>query len=332
MADTNIPQPAIPDDHELALKLHREWNLPQRRSRTVSQAAAQAASKAKALKELSRKRKAHEGSSSSDDDSPADSKARRRKGGRGSSEDGESPAASRRQRGDKASGRKRPTRRPQHVVAAEKAKARAVVQVGKGSGTAAPEAASHVKCFYAGLRFGAWLPASALASRAAIAAAVQAAFTDDGVSVEAESLHVVVLTEDGRALEFPPATRQGQSSKAAAGKGCAMAAEHEDSGAAPDTEGKSAAGNEQQQGELRPESALAAAGNEDPQQANGEAVKPGQPTEEQAAVAISTIEDNGGGEGAAAATLPTAAAETLLAADTGAWEAATKRAVRIYVR
>eukprot|EP00887_Chlorella_sp_A99_P000464 scaffold17.g464.t1 len=221
------------DDHELALRLHRQWNLPSRRNRAAQGAAQQTqAQQAKAaLKDLVRKRKQQEASSSSEEEeegSPAGSKRRKGSGGGraradSSGESGGPQASQQRQQQRGAGGgparqqqpqRKRPGRRPQHLVAAEQAKARAAKQAGT---TAGDGGGTHVKCFFAGLRFGAWLPVVALQSRGTLAAALTAAFHDDGVATTADDVHVVLLTSDGSALEFPPLRKlKGAASDGAA--------------------------------------------------------------------------------------------------------------------
>jgi hypothetical protein len=98
---------------------------------------------------------------------------------------------------------RRPGRRPQHIAAADEAKRKAAAAAGPEGG-----ASTHVKCFYAGLQHGAWLAADALGSRASLAAAVCAAFREDGISCSGESATVVFVTADKQSLEFPGGQQQ----------------------------------------------------------------------------------------------------------------------------
>ena len=101
---------------------------------------------------------------------------------------------------------RRPGRRPQHIAAADEAKRKAAA----AAAAAGPEggASTHVKCFYAGLQHGAWLAVDALGSRASLAAAVCAAFREDGISCSGESATVVFVTADKQSLEFPGGQQQ----------------------------------------------------------------------------------------------------------------------------
>ena len=122
-------------------------------------------------------------------------------------------------------------KKAQHVAAADEARGKA------GRRQLASEPRTHVKCFWAGLPHGAWVPADALASRASLAAAVCAAFRDDGVACSSEAATVVFVGPDSQARQFTPRPAgassgssaqpggaDGRSGEAAGGEGWEAAA------------------------------------------------------------------------------------------------------------
>jgi hypothetical protein len=203
-----------PADLELALRLHRELNAPQRRE-PRSRRGAGGATHSGASSSGSGGRGSASGSGSgsgSDSDSP---------------EAGAGPASPRRGGGAAKRGRGRPRARapagrsrlgrpprrslaPHEVAAATARK--------KAGRPAAPPPPGHFKCFVAGLPWGAVLPLEALASRTALAAALGRAFGPDGVRAEAAAgaLDAVVVTAGREALELPAGAAWALSGAAAA--------------------------------------------------------------------------------------------------------------------
>lgn len=84
------------------------------------------------------------------------------------------------------------------LAAAAAARSKAAKAVGAANGLP-----PHVKCFFAGVRWGTLLPPSALKDRASLVAAVSKAFEQDGVRCSEQSAHVIFVTADQQTLEFP---------------------------------------------------------------------------------------------------------------------------------